>query len=90
MRHIVVGTQVVDDDVAAAIANGPFAEAKEVIGGYWIIQVKSKEEAVQWAQRVPAAQGDVIEIRPIFEMSDFPEEVKKAADNPTVQKQINR
>jgi len=52
--------------------------------------VKSKEEAVQWAQRVPAAQGDVIEIRQIFEMSDFPEDVKKEADNPTVREQIKR
>ena len=72
------------------VTDGPYIESKEVIGGYWILQVKSKEEAVQWAQRVPAAQGDVIEIRQIFEMSDFPEDVKKVADNPTVREQIKR
>jgi hypothetical protein len=72
------------------VTDGPFIESKEVIGGYWIIQAKSKEEAVEWARRVPAAQGDVIEIRQIFEMCDFPEDVKKAADSPTVREQIER
>lgn len=70
------------------VTDGPFIESKEVIGGYWIIQVKSKDEAVEWARRVPAAEGDVIELRQIFEMSDFPEEVQKAADNPTVRANI--
>jgi hypothetical protein len=58
------------------VTDGPFIEAKEVLGGYWIIQVKSKEEALGWAQRVPADEGDVIEIRQIFEMSDFAPDVK--------------
>ena len=53
------------------VTDGPFAEAKEVLGGYWMIQVKSKAEAVEWARRCPAAPGDVIEIRQVFEMSDF-------------------
>lgn len=53
------------------VTDGPFAEAKEVGGGYWMIQVKSREEAVEWARRVPAAPGDVIEIRKIFEPEDF-------------------
>lgn len=66
------------------VTDGPFIESKEVIGGYWLIQAKSKEEAVQWATRCPAAEGDVIEIRQVFEMSDFPDDVKQAADNPTV------
>ena len=60
-------------------SDGPFAEAKEVIGGYWMIQVNSKAEAVDWASRCPAADGDVIEVRQVFEMSDFPPEVQKAA-----------
>src|SRR6516225_4301385 len=64
------------------VTDGPFIEAKEVVGGYWIIQTKSKEEAVEWARRVPAAEGDVIEIRQIFEMCDFPEDVQEAADSP--------
>src|SRR6266508_5575060 len=45
------------------VADGPFAEAKEVIGGYWMIQVKSKEEAVEWAKRAPMLDGDIIEVR---------------------------
>src|SRR5690349_6298770 len=54
------------------VIDGPFAEAKEVLGGYWMIDVKSKEEAVEWVRRCPAAPGDIIEIRQVFEMSDFP------------------
>lgn len=72
------------------VTDGPFTEAKEVIGGYWMIQAKSKDEAVAWARRVPAADGDVIEIREVFEMSDFPPDVQKAADNPTVRIQIEK
>lgn len=70
--------------------DGPFAEAKEVIGGYWMIQAKSKEEAVEWAKRVPAAEGDVIEIRQVFDMSDFPADVQKLADNPVVNAQLEK
>ena len=61
------------------VADGPFAEAKEVIGGYWMIQVKSKEEAIEWARRCPASDNEMIEIRQVKEMSDFPEDVRKAA-----------
>ncbi len=57
------------------VTDGPFAEAREAIGGYWIIQVKSKEEAVEWASRCPAWDGDVIELRQIQEMADFPQEI---------------
>lgn len=53
------------------VTDGPFAEAKEVLGGFWMIDVKSKEEAVEWVRRCPAAPGDVIEIRQVFEMADF-------------------
>ncbi len=61
------------------VADGPFAEAKEVIGGYWMIDVKSKAEAVEWAKRCPAGENEVIEIRQVQEMSDFPADVQKAA-----------
>jgi hypothetical protein len=61
------------------ITDGPFAEAKEMIGGFWILQVKSKEEAVEWASRCPANDGDTIEVRQVFEMSDFSPEVWEAA-----------
>jgi hypothetical protein len=61
------------------VTDGPFTEAKEVIGGYWIIKAASKEEAVQWASRIPADDGDIVEIRQIQEMSDFSDEVVEAA-----------
>jgi hypothetical protein len=53
------------------VTDGPFIETKEVLGGYWIIEAPSKEEVVKWAQRCPAEEGDVIEIRQIFEAADF-------------------
>lgn len=62
------------------VTDGPFTEAKEAVGGYWIIDVKSKEEAIAWARRCPASDNEVIEIRQIFEMTDFPPEVQKAVE----------
>ena len=59
------------------VTDGPFAEAKEVLGGYWMIQVKSKEEAIEWAQRCPASDNEVIEVRQVQELADFPDDVKK-------------
>lgn len=61
------------------VTDGPFAEAKEVLGGYWMIQVQSKEEAVEWASRCPASDNEVIEVRQVQEMADFPDDVKEAA-----------
>ena len=61
------------------VTDGPFAEAKEVLGGYWVIDVRSKEEAIEWAKRCPAADNEVIEVRQVQEMSDFPEDVQRAA-----------
>ena len=61
------------------VTDGPFSEAKECVGGYWMIQVKSKEEAVEWAKRAPMSDNEIIEIRQVHEMSDFPPEVQKAA-----------
>jgi hypothetical protein len=60
------------------VTDGPFAEAKEVIGGYWMIQVKSKEEAIEWASRCPAPNDETIEIRQVYEMSDFSPDVQEA------------
>jgi hypothetical protein len=62
------------------VTDGPFAEAKEVVGGYWMIQVKSRDEAIEWAKRCPGSPNEVIEVRQVQEMSDFPEDVKKAAE----------
>jgi hypothetical protein len=61
------------------VTDGPFAEAKEVVGGYWLIQVKSREEAIAWASRCPASDDEVIEVRQVQEFSDFPADVQDAA-----------
>ena len=61
------------------VTDGPFTESKELVGGYWMIQVKSKEEAVEWAKRAPMLDGDIIEVRQVQELEDFPAEIQKAA-----------
>jgi hypothetical protein len=61
------------------VTDGPFAEAKEVLGGYWMIEVSSKEEAVAWAVRCPASDNEVIEVRQVQEFEDFPADVREAA-----------
>ena len=61
------------------VTEGPFSEAKEVVGGYWMIQVGSRAEAIEWAKRAPMLDGDVIEVREVQEMSDFPPDVQRAA-----------
>jgi hypothetical protein len=61
------------------VTDGPFSEAKEVLGGYWMIQVKSKEEAIAWASRCPASGDEIIEVRQVQEFSDFPADVQEAA-----------
>jgi hypothetical protein len=61
------------------VTDGPFSEAKEVIGGYWMIQVKSKEEAIEWAKRCPGSPNEVVEVRQVMEMDDFAGDAKKAA-----------
>lgn len=61
------------------VTDGPFTEAKEVLGGYWMIDVKSKEEAIEWAKKCPASNNEIIEIRQVQEMADFPPDVQQAA-----------
>jgi hypothetical protein len=84
------GARVTGAGGKVTVIDGPFTEAKEIIGGYWLIEVSSKEEAVEWAKRCPAIQGaastpdysgpvPVIEIRQVFEVEDFPPEVRAAA-----------
>jgi hypothetical protein len=55
------------------VVDGPFAEGKELIAGYWVIQVKSKEEAIEWAKRIPAESNEIgeVELRPFYELEDF-------------------
>src|ERR1700694_6210570 len=61
------------------VTDGPFTEAKEVLGGYWMIDVKAREEAMSWATKCPASNNEIIEIRQVQEMSDFPPDVQEAA-----------
>jgi hypothetical protein len=74
-----MGARVTFSEGKATVTDGPFPEAKEVLGGYWMIQVKSKEEAIEWASRCPASNNEVIEVRQVQELSDFPADVQKAA-----------
>jgi hypothetical protein len=74
------GARISYSDGKATVTDGPFAEAKEAVGGYWIIQARSREEAIEWFRRAPAANTDIIEVRQFFEMSDELEEVQKAAE----------
>jgi hypothetical protein len=59
------------------VTDGPFPETKEVVGGYWIIQVKSREEALEWASRIPGSDNEMVEVRRLFEMTDFDPEIQK-------------
>lgn len=74
------GARISYTDGKATVTDGPFAEAKEVIGAYWIIQVRSQEEAIEWAKRAPMSDNEVIEVRRIHETPDFPEDVQKAPE----------
>jgi predicted lactoylglutathione lyase len=74
-----MGVRVSFADGKPMVTDGPFAESKEVLGGYWMIRVSSKEEAVEWAKRCPASPNETIEIRQVQEMEDFPADVQQAA-----------
>jgi hypothetical protein len=76
-----MGARVTFSGGKAKVTDGPFAEAKEVLGGYWMIQVKSKAEAIEWASRCPGSDNETIEIRQVHEFADFPQDVKDAAAN---------
>lgn len=73
------GARVTFSDGKPHVTDGPFAEVKEVLGGYWMIQVRSREEAIEWAKRCPASPNETIEIRQVQELTDFPADVQKAA-----------
>ena len=74
-----MGARVSFEGGKPRVTDGPFAEAKEVIGGYWMIQVKSKEEAIEWASRCPGSPNEVIEVRQVQEFFEFPPDVQQAA-----------
>jgi hypothetical protein len=67
LHPVAMGARVSFNKGKATVTDGPLIDAKEVLGGYWMIEAKSKDEVLKWAQRCPADEGDVIEIRQIFE-----------------------
>lgn len=83
------GARIAFGGGVGTVLDGPFPETKEVIGGYWMIRVGSKQEALDWAVRCPAQDGDVIELRQVFDMEDFPADVQAAADSDIVRSQIS-
>ncbi len=70
------GARVTFSGGKAKVTDGPFAEAKEAIGGYWVIQVKSKAEAIEWASRCPASENETIQVVQMIDFSDFPPDVR--------------
>mgnify|MGYP002150752412 CR=1 FL=1 len=78
LQPLATGARVAFSGGRASVTDGPAVEAKEVVGGYWMLQATSKQQVVDWMTRCPAQDGDVIEIRQVFEMSDFTEDVQAA------------
>jgi hypothetical protein len=76
LRPPAEGVRITFPGGKARVQDGPFTEAKELVGGYWLIEVKSREEAIAWASRCPAGEGDMIEVRQVQEFSDFPQELQ--------------
>lgn len=72
-----MGARVRFDTGKPVVSDGPFAEAKEVLGGYWMIEVSSRAEAIEWAKRCPAGANETIEVRQVQEMADFPEDIQQ-------------
>jgi hypothetical protein len=79
LQPLTTGARLAFSGGEASVTDGPFVEAKEVVGGYWMLEAKSKQQVMDWMKRCPAQDGDVIEIRQVFEMSDFPADVQAAA-----------
>lgn len=71
LRSTRYGSQIQYKDGRFAVTDGPFAESKEAIAGFWIIDVKDKAEALEWVKRIPFEEGETIELRKVFEASDW-------------------
>ena len=78
LHPLTTGARLAFSGGKATVTDGPSIEAKEVVGGYWMLEGKSKQQVVDWFKRCPAQDGDVIEIRQVHEMSDFPADVQAA------------
>ena len=76
-----MGARVSFKDRKPTVVDGPFAEAKEVLGGFWVIEVDSREEAIGWAKRAPMNADEFIEVRKVHDYADWPDEVKKEIEN---------
>jgi len=63
------------------VKDGPFTEAKEIVGGYWLIDVKAREEALQWAKKIPGNENMIVEVRQAEDFEDFSPEIQAAAKN---------
>ena len=72
-----MGARVTFKGGKSKITDGPFPEAKEVVGGYWMIQVKSREEALEWASRIPGSDNETVEVRQVMEITDFDADIQK-------------
>ena len=84
------GARVTFPGGKAKVTDGPFAGANEVLGGYWMIQVKSRAEAIEWATRCPAGENEIIEVRQVQEMADFPADVQAVVQKyPEIQPHMN-
>lgn len=75
-----MGARVTFTGGKPTVTDGPFSEAKDVIGGFWILQVRSQEEAIEIARRAPMIDDGIIEVRQIFEMADSSEDGQKSAE----------
>ncbi len=87
------GTRVMFQGPNRTFTDGPFAETKELLAGFWMIDVKSKADALAWASRVPFTDGEVIEVRQVFEAEDFPAEVfppEEVAREQTLRDELQR
>ena len=80
LHPVSAGARVTFDGGKPKVTDGPYIETKEVLGGYWMIRVNSKEEAIEWAKRCPASSNEVIEVRQVQEFEDFPKDVQQAAE----------
>src|SRR4051794_19176965 len=78
LQPLTTGARVAFTGGKPTVTDGPFIEAEEVVGGYWMLQATSKQQVVEWMQCCPAQIGDVIEIRQVFEMSDYPTDMQAA------------
>jgi hypothetical protein len=74
------GSRIKFEGGKRSVVDGPFAEAKELVAGYWLLQCKSKQECIEWIKRAPMGDGAEIEIRPLFEMEDFPQASAETRD----------